>query len=131
MPISYRPIVPRKIGLRRLHQLYGQFAQVMGDFATESHDELATYPPQKAETRYRRTGTLGRSWSHRVLLKSDKIETVVGSQGQIAPYNVYVQGAQQRKGMRGIGWKTPKEVLERLWPKIRKQIRAKLKGAAR
>ena len=51
MPISYRPIVPKKMGLRRLHQLYGQFAQVMGDFATESHDELATYPPQKAETR--------------------------------------------------------------------------------
>lgn len=131
MPISYRPIVPKGILPRRLARLYGEFALLMGDLATQCHDELATYPPQRAGTKYRRTGTLGRSWSHRVLLKSDRIEAVVGSQGQIAPYNVFVQGPNRRPVFGVIGWKTPKEVLKKKWPRLKREIRAKLKDAAK
>lgn len=131
MPISYRPIFPKRTMPQKLKRVQRQFVLLMGDFVTEAQDELATYPPQRAGARRKRTGTLGRSWSHRVIVKSDQIVGVVGSQGQIAPYNVYVQGLQQRKGMKAIGWKTPKEVLKRKVPKMKARVRAVIKGAAR
>lgn len=127
MPISYRPIIPKKISVKKLQRLYGEFVLLMGDFVTEAHDQLSTYPPARAESTYRRTGMLGRSWSHRVLTKPDRIEGVVGSQGQIAPYNVRVQGAQQTALMKARGWKTPKDVLNKLMPKWKNRVRAKIK----
>lgn len=101
----------------------------MGDFVVGAHGKLASYPPQKAGSRYRRTGTLGRSWSHKVIPQPDKIVGIVGSQGQIAPYNVLVQGAQQTALMKARGWKTPKDVIEKEWPKFRANIRKAVKGA--
>jgi len=65
-----------------------------------------------------------------VLAKPDRIEGIVGSAGQIAPYNVDVQGAKQTARMRAIGWKTAKDVLKKRWPKFKKEVKAVLKGAA-
>jgi len=102
----------------------------MGDLMTEAHDQLATYPPQRAGVDYRRTGTLGRSWQHRVRAKPDRIEGEASSQGQIAPYNIYVQGPRQKPWAKATGWRTPKEVLKKLWPPWVKKVRAVLKRAA-
>lgn len=154
MPIEFQPYTVKRAGVRRLQRVYGQLAGLMGDFVTECHDELATYPQKRVGMRvrfkterqrrhffwllgqgrirvpYRRTGTLGRSWSHRVLTKPDRIEGVVGSAGQIASYNVLVQGARQTEMHRQTGWKTPKEVMKKRFPRFKKAVNETLKQAA-
>ena len=131
MPVKFKPIIPKGIGPRKLAELPRQFEAIMGDFVTGCHVELATYPPQKAGVRYDRKGTLGRSWQHRVESKANAIVGTVASQGQIAPYNVYVQGPRQVKWAKAYGWKQPKDVLEKRWPKAVKAVRAAVKAAAR
>jgi len=127
MPVSYRPIIPKKTSVLKLQQLHRRFVLLMGDLVTEAHDELATYPIKKPHIERIRTGTLGRSWQHRVIVKTDRIEGVVGSQGQIAPYNVYVQGPQQVGWAREYGWKTPKMVLAKRLPGWKKRVRDTIK----
>lgn len=131
MPITYRPIIPKKTSVRKLQRLQQRFVLLMGDFVTQAHDDLATYPPARAESAYRRTGTLGRSWQHRVIVKGDRIEGVAASQGQIAPYNVSVQGPRQKPIFKARGWKTPKDVLGRRLPAWKKRVRDAIKEAAR
>ena len=69
---------------------------------------VARYPPQTlTATGYVRTGTLARSWSARVRTGVGKLEGTVGSAGNIAPYNVFVQGEDPvgmfpRAGWRGV-----------------------------
>ena len=69
---------------------------------------IARYPPQSlTASGYVRTGTLARSWSARVRSGGRKIEGTVGSAGNIAPYNVFVQGESPvgmfpRAGWRGV-----------------------------
>lgn len=131
MPLKYKPIIPKRTGLRKLMKLYAQFESLMGNFVTEAHDELASYPPRKVGGRYKRTGMLGRSWQHRVEAKRGAIVGTVASAGQIAPYNVYVQGPRQVKWAKGYGWKQPKDVIKRRWPKMQRAVRAAIKAAAR
>lgn len=130
MPLKYKPIIPKGIGPQRLMKLYGQFEGLMGDFVTEAQDELATYPPQRAGVDYRRTGTLGRSWQHRVEARGGAIVGTVASQGQIAPYNVYVQGPKQVRWAKSYGWKQPKDVVKKKWPKMQRAVRAAIKAAS-
>jgi len=131
MPVEFRAIVPKRRPLRKLGRLPTELTLLMGDLMTEAHDQLATYPPKPPESGYRRTGTLGRSWQHRVRGKTDRIEGEASSQGQIAPYNVTVQGPKQTARMRAIGWRTPKDVLNKLWPKWVQRVRTKIKEVTR
>jgi len=131
MPLKYKPIIPKRIGPRKLMKLHKQFESLMGDFVTEAHDDLATYPRQRAGVEYRRTGSLGRSWQHRVEARGGAIVGTVASQGQIAPYNVYVQGPKPVSWARPYGWKNVKDVVKKRWPKIQRAVRAAVKAAAR
>ncbi len=69
---------------------------------------IAHYPSQQlTKSGYVRTGTLARSWSAKVRASSTRIEGTVGSSGNIAPYNVFVQGEKPvpifpRAGWRGV-----------------------------
>lgn len=80
--------------------------------AAEGHRKIAKYPPQRLKkTNYRRTGTLKRSWSHRVGQEGQDVAAEVGSSSNIAPYNRYVQGPRegprgrrQVKAFRQAGW---------------------------
>ena len=101
----------------------------MGDLMTEAQDELATYPAPGPWVK-RRWGTLGRSWQHRVRATTNEIRGEVASQGQIAPYNIYVQGPRQKPYHRAHGWRTPKDVLSKLWPKWVQKVRNAVKEAA-
>lgn len=68
---------------------------------TEGQRHIAKYPPQRLrKSGYRRTGTLKRSWSKRVTAAGTKLEGVVGSNSNIAPYNVVVQGSRKGTGRR-------------------------------
>lgn len=127
MPVEFKAIVPKKTPLRKLRQLPRAFEGLMGDLVTEAHAELAKYPPSSPTSTYRRTGTLGRSWQHRVTAKPDRIEGETSSQGQIAPYNIRVQGPRQVSWAKARGWRTAKDVLKKLWPKWVQRVRAKIK----
>jgi len=55
---------------------------------------------------YRRTGTLRRSWFQTLSRRGSSFVVVVASSGNVAPYNIYVQGEKetQSKLMRSRGW---------------------------
>ncbi|MFA5715310.1 MAG: hypothetical protein WC998_06200 [Candidatus Paceibacterota bacterium] len=63
------------------------------DTVSEGQRFIAKYPPQTLTyTHYRRTGTLKKSWSSEIHMGGDRIEGIVGSNSNIAPYNKDVQG---------------------------------------
>lgn len=74
---------------------------------------MSRYPPQRLrKSGYRRTGTLKRSWSHRVSAGGSRVEGIVGSNSNIAPYNRFVQGQEQLPLFRRAGWKGVDELAE-------------------
>lgn len=128
---EWRAITPKGRPGRKMRDLQRQLVGMMGGFVVTCQGDLQVYPPQRATTKYRRTGTLGRSWSHSVKQKPDAIEGIVGSQGQIAPYNVNVQGQRQKASAKAAGWKTAKQVLERRWPPFVKEVTSAVNRVAR
>lgn len=49
------------------------------------------YPDESPRGAYRRTFTLQRSWSGKIVENGDEISAIVGSNGNMAPYNRRVQ----------------------------------------
>lgn len=87
---------------------------------------MATYPPQWPNSRYRRTGTLKRSWHTPPVQQSgNAIVGEIASQGQIAPYNEKVQGMAQDPFFRQRGW-TDVEDLVKL---VRKELPPRVQAA--
>jgi hypothetical protein len=91
----------------------------MSDFVVEAQGILQPYPAPGPWVG-RRTNTLQRSWHHEVKNTGGAVEGIVASQGQIALYNIYVQGPMQRSYHRTHGWRTPKDAIP--------QLRAKFEG---
>ncbi len=96
---------------------------------TEGQRHIAKYPPQRLrKTNYRRTGTLKRSWSKRVTAAGTKVEGVVGSNSNIAPYNVVVQGSRRGTGrrqgrmFRRAGWRGVDELATMMEDKVEKGL---------
>jgi len=80
---------------------------------------MATYPPQRAGSNYRRTGTLGRRWTTKVTKQADGVEGRVGNVTEYAPF---VQSARfQRPPFRGR-WQTDEKVLNEELPAIRRDF---------
>ena len=75
---------------------------------------MSEYPMQPAGSNYRRTGTLRRSWHFDVKSGGGKIEGAIKSQAAIAPYNVSVQGDEQREVFRNIGWHSTDDLSRRV-----------------
>lgn len=70
--------------------------------------KMAKYPPARAGSRYKRTGSLGRRWTHDVDINRDSIKGKVGNRTLYGPY---VQSEQfQARWHRGI-WQTDQRVL--------------------
>lgn len=77
----------------------------MQDTTSDGVRLVSTYPPQTlTATGYRRTGTLKRSWSPDVSVSGIRITGIVGSNGNIAPYNLEVQGPVQNRVFKSAGW---------------------------
>lgn len=74
------------------------------DESAEGVRFMSVYPA-KTSRRYRRTGTLRRSWSFDVKSGQRRIEGRVGSNAGIAPYNEDVQGVNQDALFAAIGWR--------------------------
>jgi len=78
------------------------------------HGEVGKYPPRPAGSTYRRTGTLGRSFSTMVDLQRFR-----GRVGTRLEYAGYVIGPRQAEIHRGR-WKTVEDVAKKLLPDIQK-----------
>lgn len=104
MPFTFVPIKPRGSILSRA-KVQQAFTRAIRDTQAEGVRLMATYPPAHADSHYRRTGTLKRSW-HAAAVKrtGNTLEGEIGSQGQIAPYNRKVQGEDQEAFFAGRGW---------------------------
>ena len=95
----------------------------------EGQRHIAKYPPQRLrKSGYRRTGTLKRSWSKRVTSAGTTLEGIVGSNSNIAPYNVEVQGTRrgtgrrQRRIFRRAGWRGVDELAEMMEDTVEKGL---------
>lgn len=68
---------------------------------------------------YKRTGTLKKSWSHRVgwSILAGTLVGEVRSSGNVAPYNKYVRDPlKQTRVMKQLGWRTTTDIMEEYWP---------------
>jgi hypothetical protein len=81
---------------------------------------LATYPPKPTNSKYVRTGTLGRRWLIDVDARSDEITGKVGNNTEYGPQ---VQAAKFQKPIfKRIGWPTDEGVLNQQLPAIIKDF---------
>lgn len=80
--------------------------------------EMRVYPPQRAGSLYRRTGTLGRSWFRQVQRVPGGARGEIFSNGNMAPYNIRVQKAGLQARVHQGRWQTDEAVAERLRPQI-------------
>ncbi|KKL81873.1 hypothetical protein LCGC14_1990400 [marine sediment metagenome] len=112
--------------------------RMMRRAVTEGQRHIAKYPPQRLrKSGYRRTGTLKRSWSKRVTASGSKLEGIVGSNSNIAPYNVVVQGTRKGTGrrqgriFRRAGWRGVDELSSMMEDRVEKGLQAIVDRLAR
>lgn len=80
--------------------------------------DLTTYPQQSPESTYHRTMTEARSWSREFSGRGLEFEVVIGSNGNIAPYNIYVQDEdRQAEVHRGV-WENTVQATARRYEDI-------------
>ena len=92
--------------------------------------QMQTYPPQRTGSAYKRTGTLGRSWSRRIDGSGADITGIVGSNANIAPYNRVVQDrTRQARVHRGRWANTAQTVSERSVRPINDMFAARIRAA--
>jgi flagellar basal body rod protein FlgF len=77
---------------------------------------------------YRRTGTLRKSWFKQIQNSGREVIGLVISNGNIAPYNVYVQKEGSIAWMHRGRWETEVEVVNRLRPQYDEMYRLRLQS---
>lgn len=73
--------------------------------------DLARYPAPPAGSTYRRTGTLGRTWTSATPTFQAMASGFEGRVGNATPYAVYVQSADDQAWMHRGRWPTDEDVL--------------------
>jgi hypothetical protein len=103
----------RQMLQRAPQQIHRAMRGGMEDATTYLLRQMQTYPQQRAGSTYKRTGTLGRSWSRRIRGRGLDIEGVVGSNSNIAPYNRRVQDQTRQASIHRGRWSTVQQVAAR------------------
>ncbi len=98
---------------------------VVRDQAAEGVKFMSQYPAKPGDSRYKRTGTLRRSWAFKITSGNNRIEGEIGSNANVAPYNEEVQGADQNPFFKAVGWKN----VEDLGKKIDKEFPERMQRA--
>jgi len=109
-----------------------KLVQAMEETVTDGIAFMADYPEPQVLTKtgYIRTGTLARSWFRgkgpsSVKVSSDRIEGIIGSNGNMAPYNKYVEGPEdtQSSMMAGAGWQSIEQLISKVVePGLKKRL---------
>lgn len=80
-----------------------------------------------------RTMTLAKSWNEGsgVQVEADRIVGTIGSNANLAPYNMYVQSSEkQSMFMAALGWKTEEDMKAAVVPKFRQMVQDIIKEHA-
>ena len=111
--------IGKDIKLGDVPKLFVTLNDAVRDEVAEGVRFMSEYPPSPAGSTYRRTGTLRRSWSFEVKSGGGRIEGSVGSNSNVAPYNMTVQGDEQGSVFINIGWRDTKtlgKIMEKDFP---------------
>jgi hypothetical protein len=87
---------------------------------------MKVYPPPPANSRYRRTGTLGRRWTTRPIRTATMVGREVGNNTEYAPL---VQSAAVQARVHRGRWLTDEAVIEREAPRIIRDVERTLQEA--
>jgi len=90
--------------------------------------DMADYPPQRPGSAYRRTGTLGRTWTTEVTDVNSGVEGKVGNMTEYAPL---VQSRQFQAAVHRGRWQTEQDVLARNMARIERFFQDAVDAALR
>tara|TARA_B100001123_G_C15071145_1_gene931650 strand:- start:313 stop:741 length:429 start_codon:yes stop_codon:yes gene_type:complete len=99
----------------------------------------ATYPRQRARSKYKRTGLFGASWSQRISQRQTGVNALIQNTARRkgVRYGIYVmgpegkgKGRQQAWMHKGI-WKTLDSIVEKRRPMIMRKIQRKINSELR
>ena len=156
MAFDLRPIVPRKPFVVT-ERFISTMAAEMDLFGRQLRVAMQKYPPQivglrhgpmtpkqrryffwalrngRIKVPYRRTKTLGRSWSNVTIISRGAIIARVGSNAHIAPYNRWVQGPPgvQAPAMARRGWQSINPTALLTWSRFKPRLRNAFRRALR
>jgi hypothetical protein len=82
---------------------------------------MMVYPPQRAGSSYRRTGTLGRTWTSDVYSEGDSL---IGKVGNVTKYAPQVQSERFQRPMHKGRWQTDAQVIREAQPEIVREFEA-------
>lgn len=115
---------------RMPHRLDQAERGMLEDSTTHFLGEMSRYPAPRPQQSYVRTRTLGRSWSRRPIVKiSYGWRAVVGSNGNMAPYNRYVQDRDRQARIHRGRWRTAQTVAEQSTSQIQRFADARIRAA--
>jgi len=100
------PIMPAQLFSADTTKAFAAMNNAVRDTVADGQRFISDYPSKPGRSRYRRTGTLRRSWTFNMKSGGRRIEGAVNSNSRIAPYNRDVQGENQRPVFDKIGWRT-------------------------
>lgn len=80
---------------------------------------LHVYPPERPNQQYRRTGTLGRRWTHVVRRDLFGVQTIVGNN---TPYGPLVQDPVEQASVHRGRWRTKADAVRENEEKIADEI---------
>lgn len=118
-------LIPRDKLLEAIHK-------GVRDTVVEGQRFIADYPPQSlTKTGYRRTNALKRSWSHSVKKDGNRIEGIVGSNSNMAPYNRWVQGnsEDQVPMFAAAGWRGIADLKEKMQTELSTRCQRQIRKA--
>lgn len=108
------------------HALHG----AAEDVGTTALGLMTRYPRPPANSTYRRTRTLGRSWSKQPAQRTTEgWQVVVGSNGQIAPYNRVVQDRTRQARIHQGRWLTAQSAAEQMQSQAQRFVDARVRAA--
>ena len=88
--------------------VFTKLAPAMQDALDLLVDEISVYPKKPQGSAYRRTGTLGRSWTGELVLSGD----LKGKVGTNVSYAPYVQSVKKQAPIHQGRWRTIEKVTE-------------------
>lgn len=89
-------------------------------------EAMADYPPQRPNSSYRRTGTLGRRWTTAV----DRLpRSLRGTVGNNTIYGPFVQSARFQSAVHRGRWQTDEQVIEEEKPGIVRDFEKAIRNA--
>jgi hypothetical protein len=91
---------------------------------------ITRYPAPPADSTYRRTNTLFRSWSRKPIIRTSfGWQVIIGSNANMAPYNRLVQSRPTQAAIHRGRWVTAEDVIEAAAGPIQRFAQSRIRAA--